>query len=164
MGFQKIIKLLKINKQNSSYRHLKLRHHSACIVIYVESISWRDMWALVTVKGAEAIAEDVGKSIDTASWGSKVTVDATISLKDASGVCSKCVWCGVSVYHLLTAFECDWPATAENIRRKAFCSKYEGYGQLCDCATPISLSLSPPSVSPSHPHTSHTLHSLTVLS
>ncbi|XP_064386754.1 protein O-linked-mannose beta-1,2-N-acetylglucosaminyltransferase 1-like [Halichondria panicea] len=96
------------------------------------SLSWRDMWALVTVKGAGPIAEDVGKSVDTASWGSKVTLDATVPLKDSA------------------AFECDWPATAENIRRKAFCSKYEGYGQLCNCATPISLTLSPPNFSPNH--------------
>ena len=49
------------------------------------SLSWRDMWALVTVKGAGPIAEDVGKSVDTASWGSKVTLDATVPLKDSAG-------------------------------------------------------------------------------
>ncbi len=39
----------------------------------------------MTVKGAGPIAEDVGKSLDTASWGSKVTLDATVLLKDSAG-------------------------------------------------------------------------------
>ncbi len=130
------------------------------------------MWALVTVKGAGPIAEDIGKSVDTASWGSKVTLDATIPLKDSAGVCvCVCVECVVCVCDgrvTRAAYECDWPATAENIRRKAFCSKYEGYGQLCNCAAPIPLTLSPPNVSP-HAHTlltpsrPHTPHAHTLL-
>ena len=49
------------------------------------SISWRDLWAFVTVKGVGPLGEDVGKSVDTQSWGSAVTVQVKVPIKDSSG-------------------------------------------------------------------------------
>ena len=91
------------------------------------SISWRDMWALVTVKGGEPLAEDVGKSADIQSWGPSVMVQVTVPIQDS-------------------VVECDWPATVENTRRRKFCSKYEGYGALCHCAKPLPLTIKSPSL------------------
>lgn len=47
------------------------------------SISWRDMWAFVTVKGGAVIGEDVGKSVDVNTWGPPVNLQVTIPLADS---------------------------------------------------------------------------------
>lgn len=86
------------------------------------SISWRDMWAVVLVKGGEVIGEDVGRAADPSSWGSPLTLSVTLPLHDS-------------------VVRCDWPATAENQRREGFCSRYEGYGSLCHCARPLPLNI-----------------------
>lgn len=88
------------------------------------SLSWRDMWALVAVKGGGAVGEDVGKSPAPKEWGPPVHLTVSVSPPDA-----------------LVA--CDWPETKENNRRLKFCSKYEGYGSLCHCANPLPLSFKP---------------------
>ena len=52
----------------------------------IASLSWRDMWAFVTVKGGEVIGEDVGKSVDVHSWGMPVTLHVTLPLTDSGGL------------------------------------------------------------------------------
>ncbi len=83
------------------------------------------MWALVTIKGAKVLSEDIGKSMQTQEWGPPVHLTVTIVIPD-------------------TVVECDWPKTPENEKRLKFCSKYEGYGSLCHCAKPLPLSFHPP--------------------
>lgn len=43
--------------------------------------------------------------------------------------------------------QCKWPQTQNFIRRKSFCSKYEGYKDICDCSNPLILSQGVPLVS-----------------
>ena len=49
-----------------------------------ESVSWRDMWALVVVKGGEGgvVGEDIGKSPAVQSWGAAVNLRVTVPLTD----------------------------------------------------------------------------------
>ena len=95
------------------------------------SLSWRDMWALVTVKGGDPVGEDVGKAQDLQNWGLPVELHVTLPLQDS-------------------LVECDWPMTTENKLRRAFCSKYEGYGALCHCAKPLPLLVKSPPLSPNN--------------
>lgn len=97
-----------------------------------DSLSWRDMWALVAVKGGGAVGEDVGKCPDPKEWGAPVHLTVTVSKPESLVV------------------ECDWPETAENRRRLKFCSKYEGYGSLCHCAKPLPLSFKPLPLTPNN--------------
>jgi len=83
------------------------------------------MWAFVTIRGGKPLGEDVGKAVNVQTWGPPVTLEVTIPLTDS-------------------AVECDWPSTPENHRRKAFCSRYEGYGSLCHCASPLPLNIKAP--------------------
>jgi beta-1,2-N-acetylglucosaminyltransferase len=82
------------------------------------------MWALVAIKGGGAVGEDIGKSPDPQTWGADVHLTVAVAKPES---------------HL----ECDWPQTAENRRRIKFCSKYEGYGALCQCANPLPLAIKP---------------------
>ena len=43
--------------------------------------------------------------------------------------------------------QCKWPQTQNFIRRRSFCSKYEGYKDICDCSNPLILSQGVPLVS-----------------
>ena len=43
--------------------------------------------------------------------------------------------------------ECEWLQSTANDRRKKFCSKYEGYDELCNCANPFPLTSISPVVS-----------------
>ncbi|CAI8053573.1 Protein O-linked-mannose beta-1,2-N-acetylglucosaminyltransferase 1 [Geodia barretti] len=49
-----------------------------------KSLSWRDMWALVVVKGGEGgvVGEDVGKSPNPTTWGNAVNLRVTVPLTD----------------------------------------------------------------------------------
>ena len=51
---------------------------------HTESLSWRDMWALVVVKGGEGgvVGEDVGKSPNPQTWGNAVNLRVTVPLTD----------------------------------------------------------------------------------
>ena len=115
-----------MNKINANY---KLYYISTSI--HPASLSWRDMWALVTVKGGAPVGEDVGRSHDLQSWGLPVEIHVTVPLQDS-------------------LVECDWPRTKENELRREFCSKYEGYGALCHCAKPLPLSVKSPPLSPNN--------------
>ena len=59
-----------------------LSHSHTCT--HTESLSWRDMWALVAVKGGEGgvVGEDVGKSASVQSWGITVNLKVTVPLTD----------------------------------------------------------------------------------
>lgn len=42
---------------------------------------------------------------------------------------------------------CQWPDTEETQRRLQFCNRIEGYGSVCSCDEPASLTFSPEPVS-----------------
>ncbi len=97
------------------------------------SLSWRDMWALVAVKGGGAIGEDIGKSEDVKLWGGAVHLTVTISASKSD-----------------STTKCDWPDTVWNQKRRDFCSKHEGYGSLCHCADPLPLTFDPTPLVPNN--------------
>ena len=39
----------------------------------------------------------------------------------------------------IAAVKCMWPDTPANKRRRVFCSKYEGYKDLCHCSKPSAI-------------------------
>ncbi|KAI2809946.1 Protein O-linked-mannose beta-1,2-N-acetylglucosaminyltransferase 1 [Blomia tropicalis] len=81
-------------------------------------IGWRDMWSMVVKKGDRAYGEAYAKSPEFNSWAAPVLLQATVPLVPAE------------------ESECDWPISAENQRRRSFCSKIEGYGSVCNCHDP----------------------------
>ncbi|CAH1773117.1 unnamed protein product [Owenia fusiformis] len=88
-------------------------------------IGWRDMWAMVTIKGGAKLGESHSKSADLQSWGSPILLKADIPLRPVEET------------------ECDWPQSDVNERRRAFCSKIEGYGSVCSCKDPAPLEFFP---------------------
>ncbi|KAL5022574.1 hypothetical protein ScPMuIL_001729 [Solemya velum] len=93
-----------------------------------EGLGWRDMWAMVVVKGGSKIAESHIKAPDLATWAGRVRLEAEIPLSPIKDV------------------ECDWPDNEVNQRRKMFCSKREGYGDVCSCSQPAPLTFDVPPV------------------
>lgn len=91
----------------------------------IANLGWRDMWAMITIKGGHKIAESLSKSPDLASWGSPLTIKADIQLA------------------AVQESQCDWPDTEENHRRLVFCNKLEGYGSVCSCSEPAPLVFNP---------------------
>lgn len=96
-----------------------------------KSFGWRDTWVFLTQKMGEAYIEDLNKAPDTSTWASPVEVSKIIQTSKLVKLC-------------------DWPNTPQNARRTEFCSKFEGYGRLCDCSNPISLDSTFGSFSPNN--------------
>ncbi|CAH0382442.1 unnamed protein product [Bemisia tabaci] len=92
---------------------------------HVQIIGWRDMWAMVTQKGGKMFGETYSKSADFSSWGAAVLLKTEVPLVP------------------FEESECDWPESEENVRRKEFCSNIEGYGSVCCCNDPASLTFQP---------------------
>ncbi|XP_069695480.1 protein O-linked-mannose beta-1,2-N-acetylglucosaminyltransferase 1-like isoform X2 [Periplaneta americana] len=88
-------------------------------------IGWRDMWAMVTQKGAKMFGESYSKSTEFNTWGAPVVLRTEVPL--------------VSVEDS----ECDWADTEENRRRREFCNHIEGYGSVCSCSDPAPLLFNP---------------------
>jgi beta-1,2-N-acetylglucosaminyltransferase len=92
-------------------------------------VGWRDMWALVAVKGGAKLAEEYRKSPDFSSWATAASLVADLELA-APGEA-----------------ECPaWGRGEEADRRRAFCDSVEGYGSVCSCRDPAPLAFSPPPV------------------
>ena len=91
----------------------------------VSHLGWRDMWAMVTVKGGKLLGEGYSKSPEFNSWGAPVVLKVELPLVP------------------LEESECNWPETEENRRRRSFCNRIEGYGQVCSCSDPAPLSFHP---------------------
>lgn len=92
-------------------------------------LGWRDMWAMVTQKGGKMLAENYSKSPEFNSWGAPVILKVDVPLVSPE------------------ESECNWPDTEENRRRRSFCNRIEGYGQVCSCSDPALLSFNPEPVS-----------------
>jgi beta-1,2-N-acetylglucosaminyltransferase len=88
-------------------------------------IGWRDMWAMVAIKGGKMFGESYAKSTEFNTWGAPVILRVEVPLVP------------------LEESECDWPDTDENRRRRQFCGRIEGYGSVCSCADPAPLVFNP---------------------
>ncbi|XP_012936070.1 protein O-linked-mannose beta-1,2-N-acetylglucosaminyltransferase 1 [Aplysia californica] len=93
--------------------------------VEVTGLGYRDMWAFVAVKGGQKLGEGHSKAPNLSAWGEKVEVKVELPLSAAG------------------EGECSWPDSDEARRRKAFCSKVEGYGSVCKCDGPAPISFSP---------------------
>lgn len=85
-------------------------------------LNWRDTWAMITVKGGKNYGELISKSPDLGNWGQPVLLSVEMPLKP------------------LAENQCNWPVTPENERRRVFCNRMEGFGSVCSCRDPTSLS------------------------
>ncbi|KAL1130280.1 hypothetical protein AAG570_013218 [Ranatra chinensis] len=92
---------------------------------HAQSLSWRDMWAMVIQKGAKVFGESYSKSTAFSSWGTSVILRVQVPLNPTE----KSI--------------CTWADSEENIRRKQFCDRIEGYGSVCSCDEPAPLTFSP---------------------
>ncbi|PNF43588.1 Protein O-linked-mannose beta-1,2-N-acetylglucosaminyltransferase 1, partial [Cryptotermes secundus] len=88
-------------------------------------IGWRDMWAMLTQKGAKMFGESYSKSTEFNTWGAPVVLRTEIPLMP------------------IEESECDWADTDENRRRREFCNHIEGYGSVCSCTDPAPLLFNP---------------------
>ena len=96
---------------------------------YAKIVGWRDMWAMVAIKGVRVISEGYKKSPDFSSWANPVHITAEIPLSSISD--SQCL---------------SWPEGEETRRRQNFCNEIEGYGSVCSCSDPSPIMFSPPPV------------------
>ncbi|RUS90151.1 hypothetical protein EGW08_002118, partial [Elysia chlorotica] len=92
----------------------------------IANIWYRDMWAFVTIKGGNKIGEKHSKAPNLNSWGERVELQIKATLVNSEDI------------------GCQWPNDDEGKRRKAFCSKVEGYGSVCHCSGPAPISFKPP--------------------
>ena len=99
---------------------------------YAKIVGWRDMWAMVVVKGGPVVREMFHKSPDFASWAEPVHLTAEVPLSAVTE--SRC-----EAWHRGDGEE-------EDRRRAEFCGKIEGYGSVCSCEDPAPLAFSPPPV------------------
>ncbi len=88
-----------------------------------DKLGWRDMWGMVCVKKGKVYGESFSKSAGFHSWGSPVVLRAEVPLADKEEA------------------ECkEWGDGEEAKRRREFCDKFEGYGQVCSCSDPLPIS------------------------
>ncbi|KAJ9595636.1 hypothetical protein L9F63_013188 [Diploptera punctata] len=97
-------------------------------------IGWRDMWAMVTQKGAKMFGESYSKSTEFNTWGAPVVLRTEVPLIPAE------------------ESECDWVDSEENRRRREFCNHIEGYGSVCSCTDPAPLLFNPEPVAHNEVH------------
>ena len=93
-------------------------------------VGWRDMWAMVTIKGGaqdsgNLVAEAASRSPDFKSWGEPVELECRVPLAASE-----------EEY----AARCRWASE----RRREFCDRIEGYGSVCSCDNPAPIEFSPP--------------------
>jgi len=96
---------------------------------YAKIVGWRDMWAMVAIKGVRVISEGYKKSPDFSSWSNPVHITAEIPLSSISE--TQCLL---------------WPEGEETRRRQNFCNEIEGYGSVCSCSDPSPIMFNPPPV------------------
>ncbi|XP_051563226.1 protein O-linked-mannose beta-1,2-N-acetylglucosaminyltransferase 1-like [Myxocyprinus asiaticus] len=89
------------------------------------TLSWRDMWTLVVIKGGQVYGEKHSKSPALSTWGDPVLLKTEVQLTASEEA------------------ECHWADTELNRRRKLFCSKVEGYGSICSCKDPATIEFNP---------------------
>ena len=88
----------------------------------VNDLQWRSMWVFIVRKKDGLMAEDIATADDAASWGNAVVVKANFKMLPKS-----------------ISHNCNWTATPENKRRQHFCSKFDGYNNICNCDSEFEL-------------------------
>merc|ERR1719494_85236 len=92
---------------------------------HVFNLGYRDMWALISKKKNTWFAEAHHKAPKLFDWGSPLEIQATVPLDSKSSACK-------------------WGDDATSERRRQFCNKYEGYGDVCRCTNPAPIDLRGP--------------------
>ena len=87
----------------------------------MERVGWRDMWAMIAVKGGGMITEGYSKSPDFVSWGAPVHLEGEVALAPNQE-----------------------PHCWDSERRAEFCDRIEGYGSVCSCDNPAPIVFNPP--------------------
>lgn len=87
----------------------------------IDQLSWRSTWSMVSSATGQNFGEKLEAASDENAWGGPVEITAQVdSVKSPNDVC-------------------DWPNGLESSRRALFCSKFDGYGKLCQCDDPSSV-------------------------
>jgi len=97
---------------------------------FVKHLQFRSTWAFI-VSGTRSNqriihAESFQNPSGDGKWASPVSIRTLIKLLPDNVV------------------KCSWEDTTANRRRREFCDKYEGYGDVCKCEDPVSIELNPP--------------------
>lgn len=97
---------------------------------YIDQLKWRGMWVFIVQRlGTRNIV--YGESFQDApnlnQWARPVRLHVTAQLVAENIV------------------NCKWDDSDATKRRREFCGKYEGYGNVCNCDNPLSLEFDPPS-------------------
>lgn len=87
----------------------------------IGQLGWRSSWAMVSSGKGVNHAEKLGKATDEASWAGAVEIIAHVDSMTSPGGA------------------CHWPENPETTRRAHFCSRFDGYGDLCRCENPSSV-------------------------
>lgn len=97
---------------------------------FVKQLQFRSTWAFIVsgTRNNQRIvhAESFQNPATHGKWANPVTIRTLIKLLPENVV------------------ECSWEDTIANRRRREFCDKYEGYGDVCRCEDPVSIELNPP--------------------
>eukprot|EP00055_Hartaetosiga_balthica_P010437 m.44457 g.44457 ORF g.44457 m.44457 type:complete len:716 (+) comp7171_c0_seq2:129-2276(+) len=91
--------------------------------VRIAQLEWRDTWAMVAQIGNSLQTVDkLGHKPGLDTWGDRIEVEAVFTKSGEEVVCT-------------------WDDTVESKKRRSFCSKYDGYGNICACDDPISLAI-----------------------
>lgn len=128
---------------------------------FIKQLQWRDMWALILRKQSLSetdlqvgeslkhhiethskqfnLAESLSKSASFSNWAEPLEIWARVPLLDGgTSTNRKCLWQTSN-------------SSAEDERRREFCNRIEGYGQVCDCDANgnslVPITFAPPKVS-----------------
>ena len=80
----------------------------------INKLSFRDSWAFMTKISLGRLAEDLMFKQDDQEWGDAAVVSVNLSLASHQP-------------------ECEYGSGDVQERRKEFCNKYDGYGNVCKC-------------------------------
>ncbi|EGD75793.1 histidine-rich glycoprotein [Salpingoeca rosetta] len=93
--------------------------------IKIGQLQWRDTWAMVARVGSpDKTSDALARAPDFNHWGEGVEVSAEFERHAEDN-------------------GCNWPDTPHFKQRRAFCARYDGYGELCRCDHPPAIAPSP---------------------
>lgn len=139
---------------NSSARQLLEKLGSQ----HIMKLGWRDMWAFVVQKSTPAadeadafmrgrqvsrkqavLGESLMKSSKSDGWAPALILDTKFEMLQSS--CKR----NYNINDDPTSLSCRWASgnKDEDRRRLAFCSKIEGYAEVCDCEQPVRIEFNP---------------------
>ncbi|KAJ7354809.1 hypothetical protein OS493_029815 [Desmophyllum pertusum] len=96
---------------------------------FIKQLQFRSTWAFVVSRTADqriTHAESFQNPSNADEWASPIKIRTLVKLLPENVV------------------KCNWEDTMDNRRRREFCDKYEGHGDVCRCEDPVSVELTPP--------------------